>query len=145
MKKHGKTFTTEYVSWNSMKDRCYNENHMAYKNYGGRGIFVCDRWINSFENFLNDMGKKPNGNYSIHRINNDNGYCPKNCKWATHKEQQGNTKKSHMITFNGKTQCLSAWAEDLGISRSTLDMRINKNKWTIERALTQRVREGMYR
>lgn len=145
MIKHGKTFTHEYVSWNSMKDRCYNKNHIAYHNYGGRGIAVCDRWFNSFENFLEDMGERPKPNYSLHRIDNDGNYCPENCRWATAKEQKAHTRSSHMVTFNNKTQCLSAWADELGMARTTLDMRINKYKWSIERALTRKVRQGNYR
>jgi hypothetical protein len=88
---HGLTGTYEYHIWNSMKQRCNNPKNISYKDYGGRGIKVCDRWLNSFNFFLEDMGKKPDG-YSLDRINNDDGYKPTNCRWATMKEQSNNRR-----------------------------------------------------
>jgi hypothetical protein len=82
-----------YKIWCYMKTRCYNKNNKDYKHYGGRGIIICDRWKNSFENFLNDMGEKPEG-YSIDRINVDGNYEPSNCRWATQKEQVNNRRTS---------------------------------------------------
>jgi len=73
---HGKTATTEYSSWQNMKDRCSNANYGYYHRYGGRGISICDRWIDSFENFLSDMGEKPSNKHSIDRINNGGNYEP---------------------------------------------------------------------
>ena len=89
---HGKRYSEEYRSWNMMKDRCYNPNNKSYKDYGGRGITVCDRWKDSFENFLEDMGPKPSSKHSIDRINNDKKYEPNNCKWATQTEQNRNKR-----------------------------------------------------
>lgn len=89
---HGGSYTPEYTAWLGMKSRCYNSNHNRYIHYGGRGITVCDRWKDSFENFLADMGKRPSENLSIDRIDNDGNYEPSNCRWATGKVQILNRK-----------------------------------------------------
>jgi hypothetical protein len=90
--KHGLRKTPEYEIWRAMKQRCLNPKHKSWKNYGGRGIKICDRWLNSVENFFEDMGKRPNSDYSIDRINNDGNYEPSNCKWATPTEQNNNRR-----------------------------------------------------
>lgn len=95
MTKHGRTRTSEWFSWQSMKARCLNPNHIKFKNWGGRGIKVCDRWINSFENFFKDMGPRPSLKYSIDRFpDNDGNYEPSNCRWATMKQQNNNTRRN---------------------------------------------------
>jgi hypothetical protein len=116
--------------------RCTNSNAKNYKDYGGRGITVCDRWLgkNGFINFLIDMGEPPGPGYSIERINNNLGYFKENCRWATPKEQARNTKRNHLITYNRKTQCIAAWAEELGMKYHAILARI-KRGWTIEKTL----------
>lgn len=89
---HGKSKTPEYRVWSSIMERCYNEKQVSYKNYGARGITICDEW-RDFENFLRDVGKKPGPEYSIERINNDVGYEPGNVRWATKTEQVINRRK----------------------------------------------------
>lgn len=92
--KHGMSNTPEYHTWIMMKQRCYNRHVERYPNYGGRGITVCNRWRTSFENFLDDMGKKPNKEYSIDRIDNNKGYTPSNCRWADSITQMNNTSRN---------------------------------------------------
>jgi len=125
-KTHGKSQTITYQAWLNMKARCYNQKIPAYKNYGGRGIAVCDRWLNSFENFYSDMGEMTVG-LTIERIDNDKGYSPKNCKWATRVEQARNMRSTRMIRYGGKNQSLSAWAEEIGINYRTLIDRLRRH------------------
>jgi hypothetical protein len=91
--KHGGSYTSEYKSWSSMKDRCLCITNKDYRNYGARGITICVRWVNSFENFLEDMGKKPAPEYSIDRKDNNGNYEPGNCRWATKSEQSLSRRK----------------------------------------------------
>ena len=92
MTTHGGTHTSEYTSWKHMKSRCNNPRYPRFADWGGRGIKVCDRWIHSFSNFIADMGPKPTPSHTIDRKNNDGNYTPDNCRWATKKEQQANTR-----------------------------------------------------
>ena len=123
-----------YCVWISMKARCYNAKSKDYKRYGGRGIAVCERWRNSFVNFFADMAERLEG-MSIDRIDNDRGYSPENCRWATKIEQNRNRKKNIVVTFKGQTKPLTEWAKELGINHSTLSWRLNKG-WSTEKALT---------
>lgn len=132
---HGLSKTPEYKAWFGMIDRCNNPSNKAYKNYGERGIQVCSRW-KLFKNFLSDMGARPSIKHSLDRINNAKGYSKNNCRWATSKTQNRNRRGNHLIAFNGKTQSISAWAEETGIDRSVLYMRINSQGWSIDDALT---------
>jgi len=128
---HGMTKSSTHQVWCAMKTRCYNKNNHGYKYYGARGIKICKRW-NKFKNFYKDIGEKPKG-MSIDRIDNNGNYKPSNCRWATQKEQCRNTRRNHNITFKNKTQCITAWAEEIGINRRTLQHRFNFN-WSIKKA-----------
>ena len=135
LRTHGRTGTAEYAIWTSMKARCQNPKNLAYPDYGGRGIAVCERW-RKFENFLADMGQRPTPAHSLERIDNDGNYEPSNCRWATRKEQAVNTRGNRPITFRGRTLCMSQWDKLLGFSRATVHQRINKLGWSIEKTLT---------
>lgn len=128
---HGLTYSREYLTWQNMKKRTGDENNEAYKNYGGRGITICDRWLNSFENFLKDMGMKPSPKHTIERVDNDGNYTPENCKWGTRKEQMNNMRKNHKITYNGKTQNLNQWSEETGMPARDIRYRLHHG-WTVE-------------
>ena len=128
---HGQTNGVEYRIWKGINQRCYNTNTPPYNNYGGRGIEMCDEWKNNFERFLLDVGKRPSTNYSIDRIDNNKGYYPENCHWATRKEQNRN-KRNNVMLLNTETgifySSLIDAAETIGLNRITLCNRINNNK-----------------
>ncbi len=138
---HGMKNTHIYSVWQNMKQRCYNSNKWDYKYYGGRGIKVCPRWKNSFINFYEDMGDPPNIDMELDRKDNNRHYSERNCRWVTHKQNSRNSRRARNITFNGKTQCVTAWAEELNMPRYILSDRLNKHGWPIEKALTQPVRK----
>lgn len=120
--KHGRTETREYQSWCNMKGRCHTPNKTGYEYWGGRGIKVCDAWIESFETFLRDMGPCPQG-MTLDRKDNDGDYAPGNCRWASHEVQSNNQSSNIRITHNGKTQTVAQWAQELGIKYHTLYRR----------------------
>jgi hypothetical protein len=128
--------TDTYNIWCGIKARCFNENEPAYKNYGARGITMCDRWNDSYESFLEDMGERPSKKHSIDRIDNEKGYEPGNCKWATRAEQARNNRRNVWIEYNGQKKTLCDWADELNIKRATLCYRIVKAGWDVERAFT---------
>jgi len=134
IKKHGLSGTPIYRIWYGMLHRCNRKSDPNYKYYGGRGITVCDKWSKSVEDFYSDMGEPPKG-MSIDRKDNNGNYAPENCRWATPIQQARNTRKTLNIKFRGKTQCLTAWANEIGMSRQTLSIRL-KRGWSVEDALT---------
>ena len=123
---HGMYGTPEYASWQAMKTRCGNSNHVAFDRYGGRGIQVCERW-EIFENFFSDMGRKPGPEYSIERRNNDLGYSPDNCRWATPMEQQRNTGRAKLFECDGRLVTQRELSRELGIHNRTLGRRLAKD------------------
>ncbi len=130
--------TKPHIAWGSMVQRCTNPRSSGYHNYGGRGIGVCSEWHN-FENFFRDMGKPPTDRHQLDRIDNNGHYCPENCRWTTPKQNSRNRRDNRIICFNGKTQCLSAWAEEIDISAKTLSSRLIRG-WSVKRALTELIR-----
>jgi hypothetical protein len=131
---HGKYGTRVYMAWGAMMQRCHNPNNPSFDGYGRRGITVCQAW-HRFEAFYADVGDPPLG-MELERINNDRGYEPGNVKWATRKQQVRNTRQNRLITYSGKTLCLSDWSNETGISRDTLAGRY-RTGWPIERMLTE--------
>jgi hypothetical protein len=131
--------TPTYNSWLAMKSRCFNESNNVYHLYGGRGITVCDKWLN-FEGFFEDMGYRPEGT-TIERINSDRNYEPGNCRWATAQEQANNISTNHRIEYNGQTKTLAEWSRDGSVvNQFALSKRLSRG-WTPEQALTLPVGE----
>lgn len=137
---HGQTGTAEYSTWQNMKARCDRPTSTEYPRYGARGITVCERWRESFEAFLADMGPKPSPGHSIERHDNDGPYTPENCYWATAQDQANNRRTNTHVTLFGRTQTLAQWYRELGIKHHTVMTRMGKRGWSIERALTTPVR-----
>ncbi len=131
---HGMSHSTEFRIWANMLDRCHRPNNKSFKDYGGRGITICDSWSNSFEAFYQDMGQRPSSNHSLDRIDNSLGYSLENCRWATRLEQANNKRNNRMIIFGDKTLSLAHWAREIGISHSRLFRRIERHG--IEKALS---------
>ncbi len=141
-KTHGKTNTRLFYIWQSMKDRCYNKNNQDYYNYGQKNIRVCDDWNNDFMNFYNwSMRNGYNKKLTIDRINNDKGYQPNNCRWATNIEQANNKKNNIIIEYKGVRDTLPNWARKTGIKPGTLQYRYYNN-WDVERMLTLKPKKG---
>lgn len=116
-----------YAAWKSMKYRCNCPSFIGYKDYGGRGIKVCDRWLHSFENFLADMGERPSKNYSLDRYPDVNGdYEPSNCRWAERKAQNSNTRRNVFIEYKGETKTAAEWARLIGITQAHLKDHLEK-------------------
>ena len=137
--KHGRTTSPEFNSWSSALGRCTNPKNKSYKNYGGRGITMCARWRDSFENFLTDMGARPSPSHSLDRISNEGNYEKENCRWATKKTQSNNRRTNKIISKDGKTLSITQWAEELGMKEFTLRARLNSG-WALDDAFERKVR-----
>lgn len=125
---HGETKTQLHNVWCAMKERCGNPNNKSYKHYGARGISVCEEWqeYEPFRNWCRENGYKEG--LTIDRIDTNGNYCPENCRWVDHKTQNRNYSRNHNITYKGETKCLADWADELGINRSTMLLRIKRGK-----------------
>jgi len=133
---HGHTIkhkrTTTYNTWDGMIQRCTNEHCKQYKDYGGRGIQVCEAWT-KFEGFLQDMGKRP-PNLTLDRVDNNGNYCKENCKWSNRKEQMRNYRNNKLITINGITKCFTEWCEYVKLPHERVRSRVRRG-WSIQKAL----------
>lgn len=132
---HGKSRTTEYRIWSGIKDRCLNPNSRDFPGWGGRGIKMCQQWQESFETFLDDVGGRPGKEFSLDRVDNEKGYEPGNVRWATMTEQHRNRRGNILLTFGGVTLPLPTMAEQYGMTRDSLQHRLDQG-WSVERSLT---------
>lgn len=141
---HNESKTTLYRDWASMLSRCYNPKEKAYKNYGGKGIKVCDEWHDflAFKKWVSDTKPKCKEALSIDRINPNGDYCPDNCRWATRKIQQRNRTTNLIYEHNGKSQTLIEWCEELGLDYKRMHNRVYKLHWTFEKAISTPVNES---
>ncbi len=142
-----KARTVEYSAWCSMKARCGTQSHKSYANYGGRGISVCPEWLTSFDKFLQDMGLRPSKLYSLERLDNDKGYFPSNCRWATRADQNTNKRNNFIVEFRGESKTFKDWCAtidfktELGLTNHAVYCRITAYGWSVEKAFTQRAKE----
>jgi hypothetical protein len=121
--------TAEYRAWCKLKERCNDVNDKRYPDYGGRGIKVCERWLNSFENFFEDMGKKPSPKHSVEREDNDKGYSPGNCVWATKRVQSRNTRRNHWEEYGGERMVIQDWAERLQVDNRLIHSMLKRKSF----------------
>ena len=141
--KHGMKGTRLYRIWLNIKNRCSNPKSDRFKDYGGRGINVCEEWKKDFKSFHDwSISNGYDDDLTIDRIDNDGNYEPSNCRWVTAMEQANNSRKCHVIEFNGESHNMTEWSKILGIPRYVLSNRINTYGWDIERAFTTKVMNG---
>lgn len=136
--RHGMTDSPTWKTWKSMLDRCYLREHKSFKDYGSRGISVCPSW-HTYENFLVDMGLRPDG-LQLDRVNNDLNYAPGNCRWATPKQNCNNRRNSVFLEHNGDRLTIAQWAARLRCDPSALGNRL-RNGWSVPEALTRPIKK----
>jgi hypothetical protein len=135
MTTHGMYKASEYFAWNNMLRRCEEPDHPEFKNYGARGIAVCDAW-HSFEAFFADVGARPSSAHSLDRIDNNGPYNPSNCRWATAQQQSDNRRSNQLLTLHGRTMTITKWAKEVGVNPTTIKQRLRCG-WPLQRALTE--------
>ena len=131
---HGMSGTAEHNIWKGIHDRCRRPSNKSFRNYGGRGIRVCERW-GSFENFLADMGARPSAKHSVDRIDHEGDYEPRNCRWATPKQQARNSRRNRMLRIDGVERLLCEWSEVSGVPSALIWVRIDRLGWEEKRAV----------
>lgn len=136
--KHGMCNTKEHRAWKDMKARCYNPRSQEYKNYGGRGVKVCESWRDSFEAFFKEIGYAPSPEHSLNRLDNNGNYESGNVNWATETEQQRNTRRTRLIEYRGETRSMIEWCEFLGLNYKRVRTRIYSGM-IVERAFTNEI------
>lgn len=129
-------YPAEHRVWSGMKTRCFNPKDKHYRDYGGRGITICDRWLGpkGFENFVRDMGPRPSSAHKIDRIDNDGGYAPDNCRWVTQREQNRNYRRNLVVTVDGQPLCLADACTKRGANYHLVYARLQRG-WDLERAI----------
>lgn len=142
LRTHGMANCPEHKIWKAMHRRCETPSCAHYQEYGGRGIYVCERW-KSFTAFFEDVGPRPTSDHQIERIDNDGPYCPENCCWATRKEQCSNRRHNHLVEYQGKVQTIAQWSRELGVNLNALRSRFERG-WTPEMAFTIPYRKRGY-
>ena len=135
--RHGDNGTRLYHIWHGMRQRCINKNNKDYKNYGFRGIKVCDQWLNSYVDFKTwALSNGYEETLTLDRIDVNGDYCPENCRWVTVKEQCRNKRETVYLEFDGERKPLIQWADEIGIDYQTLYGRVFHKGWNVEKALT---------
>ena len=132
---HSMCYTSEYEAWEGMKSRCYTESDDSFQHYGARGIKVCDRWLEAFQNFFDDMGLKPSPSHSLERLRIEDGYNPDNCVWGTPIDQANNKSTSVHLEYKGRSQTVKQWCRELNMDYKTVIARVSQYGWPAERAL----------
>lgn len=140
--KHGRRGTSLYNRWASMIQRCENPNDRWYESYGGRGVTVCERWKNSFEDFLVDVGEPPTPKHQLDRIDNDKGYEPGNVRWATPRQQSVNKRTTVYAELDGVKRPLIEWCEILNLNYRVVKQRFGRLRWSAEKSLLTPTRSG---